>query len=54
MDKRDVGLFRDDWGCTCASPGRLQTFSGSGGGSTDVDGPRTLPQFNDKPAGMDL
>lgn len=29
MDKRDVGLFRDDWGCTCPSQDRLQTFSGS-------------------------
>lgn len=52
MDKRDVGLFTDDWGCTCASPGRLQTFSSSS--STDMDAPRTLPQFKDKPAGMDL
>lgn len=39
MDKRDVGLFRADWGCTCPSPGRLQTISSS----TDVDGPRMLP-----------
>lgn len=34
MDKRDAGLFRDNWGCTCPSSDRLQTFNGT----TDVDG----------------
>lgn len=33
MDKRDAGLFRDDWGCTCPSSDRLETFNGT----TDVD-----------------
>lgn len=29
MDKRDVGLFRDNWSCTYPSQDRLQTFNGS-------------------------
>lgn len=29
MHKRDVRLFSDDWGCTCPSQDRLQTFIGA-------------------------